>query len=191
MNYKKLLISLLLIPALISCAEEGSQKFRNTLAIAEQGDAEAQYAIGVMYHAGWEVTKDYAEEIRWWLLAAEQGHSAAMFQLGYHYWFGGEGVTQNGAEAIRWMRLAAEHGERDAILELGGMYYRGGAAPNQEAGPPNYIQAYVWERVAVDMQGRSFDDSEGLFADKFTPAQLAQAQELATRCIESEYQDCD
>ena len=30
-----------------------------------------------------------------------------------------------------------------------------------------------------------------MVSDRLTPAQLAQAQELATRCFESDFQDCE
>ncbi|WP_424339039.1 tetratricopeptide repeat protein, partial [Henriciella sp.] len=42
---------------------------------AEQGDAEAQYNLGVMYQNAEGVTRDDAEAVRWLRLAAEQEHS--------------------------------------------------------------------------------------------------------------------
>ncbi len=49
MGCKKLLISLLLIPALAFGADEPSQEFLDTLALAEQGQVSAQFNLGVMY----------------------------------------------------------------------------------------------------------------------------------------------
>ena len=40
---------------------------------AEQGDARAQYNLGLMYARGDGVPEDDAEAVRWWRLAAEQG----------------------------------------------------------------------------------------------------------------------
>ena len=40
---------------------------------AEQGNAEAQVNLGVMCHTGQGVPQDYAEAVKWWRLAAEQG----------------------------------------------------------------------------------------------------------------------
>ena len=40
--------------------------------LAEQGDAVAQYNLGLMYKNGWGVTQDYAEAVKWYRKAAEQ-----------------------------------------------------------------------------------------------------------------------
>ena len=41
---------------------------------AEQGDADAQNNLGVMYGEGSRVPQDHAEAVRWFRMAAEQGH---------------------------------------------------------------------------------------------------------------------
>ena len=48
---------------------------------ADQGDAEAQYNLGVIYNNGEGVPKDDAEAVRWFQLAAEQGYAKAQFEL--------------------------------------------------------------------------------------------------------------
>ena len=40
--------------------------------LAERGDAEAQYNLGVMYRNGQGVPHDDAEAVKWYRLAAEQ-----------------------------------------------------------------------------------------------------------------------
>ncbi len=47
------------------------------LPLTEQGDAAAQISLGVMYEYGEGVTQDYAEAMKWYRLAAEQGDSNA------------------------------------------------------------------------------------------------------------------
>ena len=44
---------------------------------AEQGDATAQYNLGLMYDEGEGVPQDDAEAVRWYRLAAEQGDASA------------------------------------------------------------------------------------------------------------------
>ncbi|MCH8098520.1 MAG: sel1 repeat family protein [Proteobacteria bacterium] len=39
--------------------------------LAEQGDAEAQFNLGLMYYKGRGVPQDYAEAVKWYRLAAE------------------------------------------------------------------------------------------------------------------------
>lgn len=48
---------------------------------AANGDAAAQYNLGNRYYFGEGVTKDYAEAIRWYRKAAEQGQDKAKRRL--------------------------------------------------------------------------------------------------------------
>ena len=52
--------------------------------LAEQGHADAQHNLGVMYINGRGVPQDYAEAVKWFRLAAEQGHAVAQYNLGNH-----------------------------------------------------------------------------------------------------------
>ncbi len=45
--------------------------------LAEQGDASAQYNLGLMYHKGLGVTQDYVQAHMWYNLAAAQGQKDA------------------------------------------------------------------------------------------------------------------
>ena len=49
---------------------------------AEQGDATAQFNLGVMYAKGEGVPQDDAEAVRWFRLSAEQGHASSQGALG-------------------------------------------------------------------------------------------------------------
>ena len=44
---------------------------------AEQGYAQAQFNLGLMYGRGEGVRQDYAEAVNWFRKAARQGHSDA------------------------------------------------------------------------------------------------------------------
>ena len=91
---------------------------------AEQGDARAQFALGLMYRDGEGVLKDDAEAVRWYRLAAEQGLAGAQYNLGFMY-ANGLGVPEDDAEAVRWWGLAAEQGDVDAQFTLGFIYING------------------------------------------------------------------
>ncbi len=52
---------------------------------AEQGDADAQFRLGVMYHEGEGVSQDYTEAAKWSRKAAEQGDASAQINLGVMY----------------------------------------------------------------------------------------------------------
>ena len=62
--------------------------------LAQGGNAEAQYVLGMMYRAGRGVPHDYNEARKWYRLAAEQGHPIAQFYLGWIY-AKGKGVPKN------------------------------------------------------------------------------------------------
>jgi len=88
---------------------------------AKQGIADAQFTLGVMYHIGQGVPKDYAKAVKWYRKAAEQDHAGAQNNLGAMYAFG-QGVPQDYAEAVNWWRKAAEQGYASAQFNLGVMY---------------------------------------------------------------------
>ncbi len=91
---------------------------------AENGNAEAQHNLGLLYHVGQGVTQNYAEAVKWYRLAAAQGNADAQIMVSAMY-YSGEGVTQNYAEAMKWYRLSAAQGNADAQNGLGLMYYKG------------------------------------------------------------------
>ena len=72
---KKFLVTVLIISALTQTVfADDIQEIRKS---AEQGNAQAQYNLGVCYAKGNGVTKDYAEAVKWFRKAAVQGHQNA------------------------------------------------------------------------------------------------------------------
>ena len=63
-----------------------------------------------MYENGRGVAQNDDEAVRWYRLAAEQGHSRAQTIWAWMY-ENGRGVAQNDEEAARWYRMAAEQGD--------------------------------------------------------------------------------
>jgi TPR repeat protein len=86
---------------------------------------------------------DYAEAIRWYRQAADQGNAGAQTNIGYLYEHG-LGVTQNYLEALRWYRMAADQGQATAQSNIGVFYDKGyGVAQN-------YGEAMRWYHMAAD-----------------------------------------
>ena len=81
--------------------------------LAEQGDADAPYNIGVMYEYGEGVLQDNAEAVKWYLLAAEQGDAQAQYNLGLIYYYG-EGVFQDNIIAHMWFSIVSLNGHKPA-----------------------------------------------------------------------------
>jgi len=95
-------------------AREALKRYRPA---AEQGDANAQFHLGVLYFAGQGVWRNHVEAMKWYRLAAEQGHAEAQEILGILY-DEGEFVPQDYAKAAKWYRLAAEQGYEEAKKAL-------------------------------------------------------------------------
>ena len=75
--------------------------------LAEQGDADAQSNLGLLYRKGRGVPQDYKTAVKWFRLATEQGNASAQYNLGVMY-DNGYGVPQDYKTAVKWYRLAAE-----------------------------------------------------------------------------------
>jgi hypothetical protein len=110
---------------------------------AEQGDANAQKNLGVMYYNGQGVPQDYAQAVVWSRKAAEQGDADAENNLAASYQKG-QGVPQDYAQAVYWYSKAAEQGSALAQNSLGALYYRGQGVPQ------DYPQAASWFRKAAE-----------------------------------------
>jgi TPR repeat protein len=82
--------------------------------LADQGQANAQNALGVMYVNGEGVAQSYAEAHKWYQRAANQGYAKAQGNLGVMY-FNGEGVAKDYVEAYKWFDLAARSGFEEAL----------------------------------------------------------------------------
>ena len=63
--------------------------------------------------AGQGVPQDYAEAVKWYRLAADQGFAAAQFNLGTMY-YNGQGVPKDLVEAYAWWFISAAGGDADA-----------------------------------------------------------------------------
>ena len=59
---------------------------------SKQGNAVAQYALGVMYLNGEGIRKNHKEAVKWFSKAAEQGHAKAQYGLGLMYYKGEGGI---------------------------------------------------------------------------------------------------
>ena len=90
-----------------------------------------------------EKRKDYAEAMRWYGKAAEQGETTAQNNIGAFY-DRGYGVTQDYGEAARWYRMAADHGNIDAEYNLA-LLYADGHGEARDLG-----QARQWMQKAAD-----------------------------------------
>ena len=69
--------------------------------------------LTILYANGQGVPQDYKAAVRWYRLAAEQGHAGAQVNLGGMYKTG-KGVTKDYVHAYTWYSIAAANGYDDA-----------------------------------------------------------------------------
>lgn len=86
---------------------------------------------------------NYAEAVKWYRKAAEQGNADAQNSLGVCY-YNGNGVVQDYSEAVKWFRKAAEQGNAAAQSKLGACYQLGKGVKR------NYAEGVKWYRTAAE-----------------------------------------
>lgn len=133
---------------------------------AEQGDAAAQYNLGIMYDHGRGVPQDSTQAALWYRKAAEQGYAPAQSNLGAAY-HEGQGVPQNYAQAVAWYRKAAEQGDATAQFNLGTAYFDGQGVSQ------DYVESCYWLILA------ELRKPEGLKADEVAKLKADAASHLA------------
>src|SRR5258707_5959183 len=77
--------------------------------LANDGNATAQFNLGVMYLTGRGVQQDYSAAALWFRKAAAQGYALAQSNLGTLY-RDGRGAAQDDTRAVIWIRTAAAQG---------------------------------------------------------------------------------
>jgi|GEM_PF-1024363 len=87
--------------------------FAQFLALAQEGNAEAQEAVGSMYITQQGVAFDRCEATYWQDKAARAGRTKAQASLGYSY-ANGDGVIRDFDLAYLWLMTAAKNGDADA-----------------------------------------------------------------------------
>ncbi len=177
--------------------------------LAEQGSAEAQYRMGLIYEHGAGIPADKAQAVAWLRKAAAQRHASAECELGILY-ATGDGVAQDDAQAVDWFRRAANQGNVTAQYNLGLLIAKGAGIAS------DLPQAIEWFRKAAEQNfavaqyklGVAYENGEGVAKDdvlafanyaiaarngsreaiahrdavagRLAPAQLADGQALAT-----------
>ena len=147
--------------------------------LAEQGNPAAQTVFGMIYEHGQGVPQDFFQAVIWYGEAAYQADPDAQSNLGTMY-ANGWGVAQDYALAVVMYRQAGERGNANAQSNLGLMYEHGQGVPQ------DYVSAHMWLNLAAapratDPAARDQAAKErDMLAAKMTPAQIAEAQRIAS-----------
>lgn len=116
--------------------------FKIFFALANQGHAEAQEDLGLLYELGRGTSRDDIEAVKWYRLAADQGSARAQNSLASKY-ISGQGIQRDKAEAKKWAQFSAEQGDTSGQMLLGWMYLSG------KFGPKDPNKARPWYEAAA------------------------------------------
>jgi TPR repeat protein len=170
----------------LEAAQSGD--FKTALAemapLAVQGNASAQTFLGIVYDdGGYGVPENDKTAVKWYTLAAEQGDTISQNRLARMY-ADGEGVLENDKTAVKWYTLAAKQGHAMSQFSLGFMYSRGyGVLADNR-------RAYMWYSIASYNGNETAAKNKDIRAKQMTPADISKAQDMSSRCLESNYTDC-
>lgn len=170
---RSLLFSLLLVLACSTGARAA------VIVVAADSIEEAEFA----YDRG-----DYTQAARLFSPLAEQGNASAQFHLGLMH-ERGRGVRFDYPTALKWFRKAAAQGYPGPQINLGLLYERGRGVRK------DVIRAYMWYAVAADLlpgeKRKTAVTRRDYLTSRMTAAEIEQAQEMARRCQQSKFKECD
>jgi len=108
---------ILILTALLAFQGAAASEFDEMKALADQGNAEAQFNLALMYDIGEGVPENYAEAFKWYRKAADQGLALAQSNLGLMYGTG-KGVPENSIRAYVWWSMAKTQGNANAATNI-------------------------------------------------------------------------
>lgn len=125
------------IPANASDADS----FKAMVALANKGDAEAQYHVGMMHNNGIGTRQDPRQAFEWFQKSAASNDPLGAYKLGCYYagQFAGV-VTSDSNEALKYKLVAAKAGYALAQHDVALQYFRQG----------NPEEALKWWKMAGD-----------------------------------------
>lgn len=113
MGFGLFVYSLLANAAGVQDPDELAPSLGEVQAKAQQGNLDAQYALGMKYLKGQGVAVDLAAALKWLRKSVDGGHLRAEYQLGLLY-RDGMGVPKDPELALRWLQVAAGSGLAEA-----------------------------------------------------------------------------
>ncbi len=140
--------------------------------LAEQGNANAQYLVGLMYLNGYVDPPSADAAATFIERAAEQNHLEAQTELARMYRTG-DGVAQDAEKMAKWYRRAAEQGDVGAQLLLADTYAYGYGIPR------DYVQAYMWYEIAIQYWGPLAVRARDVIGEQMPAEDVAKAVKLA------------
>jgi uncharacterized protein len=162
-----LALSCLLMFSMPAKANE-TDTFNAMVALANKGDAEAQYHVGMMYNNGIGTQRDLKQAFEWFQKSTASNDPLGAYKLGCY--FDGQGadvVASDSNEALKYKLVAARAGYELAQHDVALLYDR----------QQNPEEAIKWWKMAADQgnQKALYNLSGAYFQGKGAPKDLSMA----------------
>ena len=151
--------------------------FHELQLLAEQGDVEAQFNLGLICSFMATGPKDKTEARKLIRKAAEGGHPGAQEYLAHMYMHDTE--VQDYVEAAKWLHKVAEKGNIGAQRLLGSIYAHGMGVPK------DVVKGYAWFSISAAQGKKDAEGLKRLVAESMAPQELARARKLALQYWET------
>ena len=140
---------------------------------AEQGNADAQYKLGLSYEHGERLEQNYVKAAHWYILSSNRGNANAQYNLANMYEHG-LGVSRNVYEAADLYKAAAEQGHSNAQTQYG-LCLKNGVGTDRE--PAEAVKWFVkasekGNAAAIFHLGACFESGIGVDKDLSHALQL-------------------
>ncbi|MBV7317419.1 tetratricopeptide repeat protein [Shewanella sp. NIFS-20-20] len=124
--------------------------YSTTKLLAEQGDGEAQYQLGLLLLRGLGVTSDPEEAQQWFQKSADSGNAHAQFQVSQFHdrKFQSSENPEHGIKAFNWLKKACDKGSWEAQTKMGQIYLDGLQIEGLEVSPDQGTAAFWFRRAA-------------------------------------------
>lgn len=183
-------ILVLIVPITLpykQAANERNCKLQDLAIDAALGDSLAQHNLGVAFHRGQDIERDYGKAAIMWRQSSSAGVLESYNNLG-HLTYYGRGVKQDYAEGLRLWRIAAEKGFAESQVHLGYAYSDGKHLKQ------DYVEAYAWAKAGKHYAAKIKDAELGKAIEKMavelldeTHGRLSEAQMKEAERKASEY----
>jgi uncharacterized protein len=165
MKFIALAFSCLLLFSTPGAANDAAT-FNAMVALANKGDAEAQYHVGMMYNNGIGTQQDLRQAFEWFQKSTASNDPLGAYKLGCYYDGQGAGIVAFDAdEALKYKLVAAQAGYSLAQHDVAILYDKQG----------NPEEALKWRKMAGDQghSGALFGLSRAYSAGKGAPRDLS------------------
>ena len=164
--------------------KNSKEALRWYLKAAERGDVGTQRKIGTMYQNGTGAPKNAKQAEFWYRQAAQQGDVWTQKHLG-EVFQNGRDVQKDLREARKWYRTAAAQGDVDSMFRLAESYR------SKKGDAQDLVHVYLWYSLAAFARSEDAIKARDKMEKSMSPAQIQKAQDLARRCQDTKFKQCE